>query len=330
MTSSKLPLISIITPCYDTERMPDIKEMLDSVARQQYPELELLLVTEELPELQEQIINYLREKGYRNIKLLCNRDECGSYAARNYGISQARGKIIAFVDDDAVLLDGWAEATANAYAEDPTMIGLTGPILPEWEVPEMAWCPREFYWIFSCTDIVYDQKTRVRNGYGTNLSFRREAFALYGLFKNKLADNESNRGDWRRPGVKETEFSLRVIQKSGKSIYYHPLVQVKHKVYRYRLSTGFVGRRSYWEGYGKAWLKSNFKPQKGKVLSAEYGTLRRILFRVLPASIGLLFRKPVVALRRIWLVTLVLTSVALGYLSYYLSHIFSSKNAATV
>ncbi len=315
--------ISIIVPCYSRQRLSDVYELLDNIQAQSYDNIETLVVAERSPELADSISHCIQERGYDRVKVLYNQGDWGSYSARNLGIEQAQGDIVAFIDDDALLLPGWAEETARHYAEDDSVIGLTGPILPLWQQDSMSWFPREFYWIFSCTYRDWPEKTQVRNGYGTNISFRRQAFDACGIFKNSLEGEEQGKSDWQRPGAKETEFSVRVTQKTGKRIVYNPNIRVGHKVYRYRLSTAFITKRAYWEGYAKAWLKRWNRSSNSRVLATEYELLRRIFFNLLPGSLALLFRQPIVAFRRLWVTGLVLSCVTVGYLCYNLASLFN-------
>lgn len=318
--------ISIITPCYTIARLKDITELLDSIHIQTYENIEVLIVAERSPELANSIRGYVKEKGYPNIQVLYNEGEWGLSSSRNLGIKQAQGDILAFIDDDALLSPDWAEETARTYAEDNSVIGLTGPILPLWERDSMAWFPKELYWIISCTYWDWAEKTEVRNGYGTNISFRREVFDSCGLFKTSLGAKGRGKGGWKEPGSEETEFSLRATQKTGKRIIYHPNIRVRHKVYHYRLSTGFIVNRAYWEGYAKAMLNRWYHSPGGKaVLSTEHELLSRILFKLLPQTLGRLFRRPLTALRQLWVVTMVLSCVAGGYLGYQLSSLFGQR-----
>lgn len=315
-TNTNLPKISIITTSYSLDRLKDITELLDSIQAQSYKNIETLIVTERSPELTESIKTYIDQKGYSNTQVLYNEGEWGSYPSRNLGIREATGEILAFIDDDALPFPNWAEETARTYAEDSSIIGLTGPILPLWEDESMAWFPREFYWIFSCTYWDWAEKTEVRNGYCTNLSFRREAFTSCGLFKSSLGAEGGGKSDWQQPGGEETEFCLRIKQKTGKRIIYDPDIKVKHKVYGYRLSTKFIARRAYWEGYAKVMLNKLYRSSDKAVLSTEYELLQRIFSKLLPGSLKLLFTQPVIALRWLWVTLLVLACVAAGYLNY--------------
>ena len=318
MSATNLPKISIISTSYTMDRFRDIIELLDSIQSQTYRNIEAIFVAERSPELAKSIRDYAQEKAYANVLVLYNEGEWGLSSARNLGIRQASGKILAFVDDDALLFPDWAEETARAYGKDNSIIGLTGPILPLWEDESMSWFPREFYWIFSCTYWDWTKPTEVRNGYATNISFQREAFDQCGLFKTSLGIKGYGKSGWQGVGGEETEFSLRVKHQTGKRIVYHPNIKVKHKVYRYRHSSNFIRKRAYWEGYAKAMFNKLYHSEDkgGEVLSTEHELLHRIFFKSMPNSLKLLFSQPVVALRQLWVTILVLASVAAGYLKY--------------
>ena len=321
MTPAK---ISIITPCYTMARLRDITELLESVQAQTYNNIETLIVAERSPELADSISQYIAEKGYLHMRVLYNQGQWGLSSARNLAIGQVKSDIIAFIDDDALLFPDWAEETVKTYAEDDSIIGVTGPILPLWEQESMSWFPREFYWIFSCTYRDMAEKTEVRNGFGTNLSFRQEAFSSGELFRTSMGAKGRGQGGWQEPGAEEAEFSLRVKRKTGRRIIYNPQVRVKHRVYRYRLTAKFIAKRAYWEGHAKAMLNRWYHSSNSKaaVLSTEYELLRRILFRFLPQTVNRLFHQPLVALRQLRVAVLVLACVAGGYFSYNLSRLF--------
>lgn len=320
--------ISVITSCYTMDRFHDITELIDSLHSQSYENLEIIVVTERSRDLAESIKRSIQSKNYLNVQVLYNEDEWGLSASRNLGIRRASGQIIAFIDDDALPLPNWAEETAKAYAEDSTVIGLTGPILPLWENGSMTWFPKEFYWIFSCTYWDWVNPTEVRNGYGTNISFRREAFELCGYFKTTLGAKGGGESGKHELGGEETEFSLRVRNQTHKRIVYHPNIRVKHRVYRYRFKSSFIRKRAYWEGCTKAAFNKAYRSGSETVLSTEYKLLYSVFFRLMPRSIILLFSHPWIALRRIGVTFLVLSYVAAGYSNYSMSSFFYRKEGS--
>jgi len=321
----KTPKVSIIISSYTMDRFQDITELLDSIHAQTYNNIEVIVVTERSQELMESIQNYIRGKGYTNVKVLFNQGERGVSPARNLGVRQATGEIIAFADDDAVLFPDWAEETVIAYGGDSSIGGLTGPILPLWEDESMNWFPREFYWIFSCTYWDWTEPTEVRNGYGTNMSFSRDVFDICGLFKTNLGVKGYGKGGWQGIGGEEVDFSLRVKDQTGKRIVYHPGIRVKHKVFSYRLSCEFIRKRAYWEGQAKAMFNSLYRSDNKQILYTEHELLRRILFKLVPRSMKLFFSNPELALRRLWLTFLVLASVVTGYSSCKLHRLYVPK-----
>ena len=311
--TANLPQISIITTSYTMDRFKDIIELLDSIQVQSYKKIETIVVADGAPELAEKIKNHIHQRGYSDILVLCNEEKRGLSSARNLGIGQASGEIVAFVDDDAILFPDWAEETAKAYAEDSSIIGLTGPILPLWEDKSMSWFPREFYWIFSCTYWDWTEPTEVRNGYGTNISFRREAFDLCGLFSTEIGGVQG-----RRLHGEEVELSLRMKRKTGGKIVYNPEVKVEHKVYKYRLKSKFIARSSYWIGYTKCMLKRLYpEADEGKnLLSTEHQLLKRIFIKLFPSILKTLFRNPIISWRKLQVTIIAVSFVALGYFSY--------------
>ncbi|MFW6125783.1 MAG: glycosyltransferase family 2 protein, partial [Chloroflexota bacterium] len=207
--------ISIVTCCYSPARLNDLFDLLQSVRSQQYASIETVVVVDRNVSLVAPIREYLSAAGHAGCTVLLNESGRGVSAARNLGIAHANGEIVAFVDDDAVLMPGWADATASAYESDASVIGVTGPVLPLWQGEGMSWWPREFYWLFSCTYWDWTEPREVRNGYGVNLSFRREAFERCGLFETALGVNDGGGPGWQGPGGEEPDFSVRVTASTG-------------------------------------------------------------------------------------------------------------------
>ena len=89
-------VISIIVPVYNAHNY--IKETVNSVLNQTYSEFELILIDDGSTDDSIEIIKAFDDK---RIVLLQN-DKKGAYAARNFGIKNAKGRYIAFLDADDV------------------------------------------------------------------------------------------------------------------------------------------------------------------------------------------------------------------------------------
>jgi glucosyl-dolichyl phosphate glucuronosyltransferase len=302
-------LMSIVITSYTTERLKDIYEMLESLKSQTCRNLEVLFVAERSQELLEKIKSYTTANQISNLKVLFNNGEPGLSAARNLGIKEAKGDIIAFIDDDVVLYPDWAEQMLKAY-DSESIIGITGPALPLWEDQSMSWFPEEFYWIISCTAWAgWSSRRDIRNAWGMNMSFRREAFEESGYFLNDFGFHKGSMAE-------DNEFSFRVKNKTGKRIVYCPLPRVLHRVHKYRLSRGFIKERSNWIGFSRRSLKTEFKARRtynGEAMDQEYQLAKRILTKLFPAILVGFFSKPVFAWRRLNITLMVLYYVASSY-----------------
>jgi len=308
------PHVSVIITSYTTQRLGDIFELLDSIKAQTCTNIETIFVAERSMELYSRVQAYVQENGIPNAKVIFNDGETGLSAARNLGIKEAKGDIIAFVDDDVLLSPAWVEEMVKTYQDD-SIIGVTGPASPLWEDETMSWFPEEFYWIMSCTAWSDWNETReVRNAWGQGMSFRRAAFEKCGLFLNEF-------GFHKGPMAEDNEFSLRVRTRTGKSIVYCPTLKLWHKVHKYRLSWKFIKERAYWIGYSRHML-TRYYSQKAvnqtDILSQEHQLLKRILTRLFPSIARGFFTNPVVAWRKLLVSVTALFSVALGYYSYLL------------
>ena len=104
----------------------------------------------------------------------------GLNAARNAGIDSAAGELLAFIDDDVAVHDGWLDALIAAAGSQPDVGVLTGPTLARFEGRSRRVCGREGPPI---THTDYGESDRdVPRAWGANLTIRRSAIAKVGPF----------------------------------------------------------------------------------------------------------------------------------------------------
>jgi cellulose synthase/poly-beta-1,6-N-acetylglucosamine synthase-like glycosyltransferase len=301
------PLLSVVVASYTMERLPDIEALLASLESQDYGALETVFVVEKSRELYESLRERANGGGSR---VVWNGGEGGLSSNRNLGLRESSGEVVAFVDDDVVLDGGWASAVARCFV-DETVGGVTGPAYPLWAEEGMDWLPEEFHWLVSCSSWADWRDVReVRNAWGHNMAFQRGAMEAAGPFSTELGLR-----DGKGPLAEDTEFSLRLRARTGKRILYNPKAVSWHRVHPYRLSGRFVRERSYSMGQSRAMMATfarGLEPDAG-ALESEGRLLRRIVLRLLPATVLGLARRPRRSWRRLSLAVSSLAWLALGY-----------------
>ena len=184
------------------------------------PSISLVVCTRNRPELLETCLSSLRglAPGPQEIIVVDNDPDSGltrpvvdrfpevSYlqeprpglsAARNAGVRNSRGAIVAFTDDDVIVHPGWIGAI-GAAVRDPEVLAVTGLVLPAelatraqyiFQVgePVFGWQYRPVMFDRAFFDSTKHLGARVwRLGAGANMAFRRAAFERVGLFDERL------------------------------------------------------------------------------------------------------------------------------------------------
>ena len=93
-------LISIITPCYNSERT--IKQTIESVLAQTYPHWEMLIVDDCSTDLSAEIIRTYVNHDSRIKYFKTDHPSCSPSHPRNIGLEQAQGEFVAFLDSDDI------------------------------------------------------------------------------------------------------------------------------------------------------------------------------------------------------------------------------------
>lgn len=109
----KNPLVSVVIPVYNTEKY--IVETIDSVISQTYGEWELLLVDDGSTDGS---LALMQEIAAENPKIrVISKPNGGQASARNKGIQEAKGELIAFMDSDDLWLPNKLEDQIKDWNE---------------------------------------------------------------------------------------------------------------------------------------------------------------------------------------------------------------------
>ncbi len=116
------PMISIVVPVYQAEKY--LAATLDTILAQTYPHFELLLVDDGSSDQSPAICDQYAANDTR-IRVFHNENR-GASEARNFGISQAIGTYLAFVDSDDLLEDCFLETMLTAFDDPEIDLALCG------------------------------------------------------------------------------------------------------------------------------------------------------------------------------------------------------------
>jgi len=264
--------VSTVISTYTTKRLHDVVRCISSLKRQTLPPAEIILVLDPRKEL----VEFYKSHVPFEVRMIVSND-VGLSHARNTGVKNAKGEIVAFIDDDATANEKWLENLVKNYA-DPLVLGVGGLIKPIWESKRPTWFPEELDWIIGCSyKGLPDNKAIIRNPIGCNMSFRKSVFEKAGYFSTDIGRVGS-----KLAAHEDTEFSVRMTERfPGHKVLYDPTAIVHHRVPKSRANLKYVARRSFAEGVSKA----NFSCRKSNlasVLYVENEYLRHLLLASIP------------------------------------------------
>jgi glycosyltransferase involved in cell wall biosynthesis/GT2 family glycosyltransferase len=117
------PTFSVVIPSYN--RKDHLLRGLDALVAQTFPDFEVVVVDQSEPPIE------IPEAYQRKLNLRClYSEQRGPALARNKGICEARGNIVAFTDDDCIPEADWLEKAARQFDQRP-LAGLEGRIRSE-------------------------------------------------------------------------------------------------------------------------------------------------------------------------------------------------------
>jgi glycosyltransferase involved in cell wall biosynthesis len=295
--------ISVVICAHTEKRWHETLAAVESVRGQSHPSYEIIVVVDHNPSLRAMLASALPD-----VTVMENAEARGLSGGKNTGVAQARGDVVAFLDDDAFADRDWLKYFADSY-RSPEVAGVGGLTLPRWETRRPGWFPPEFDWVVGCTYVGMPQtRAPVRNLLGGNASCRREVFDLAGGFRTGIGRSFS-----RRPlGCEETEFCIRLSQRSPSAVMlFDNRAVIWHLVPAARARFSYFRARCHAEGLSKALVTASVGARDG--LSSERRYVTRVLPRGMARGMADAFRGDTSGLGRAGAIAVGLTVTAAGY-----------------
>jgi len=216
--------ISVIVCTYN--RCESLRSALNSVANSKLSDdvtWEVLVVDNNSSDQTGEVAKEFCRQYPNRFRYLFERQQGKSYAL-NSGIREARGDILAFMDDDVTVETSWLQHLTAPLA-DGDWVGSGGRILPERTFSLPHWLSSEGPCALAplaVFDLGSDSFDLAEPPFGTNMAFRKKVFERYGGFRTDLGPSPGS-----EIRSEDTEFGRRVLSGGGR-LRYEPLAVVYH------------------------------------------------------------------------------------------------------
>jgi glycosyltransferase involved in cell wall biosynthesis len=242
--------ISVILCTYN--RAQSLIKALESVAAQTLPESvqwEVLVVDNNSRDQTREVVE----------KFCCHRadrfrylfePQQGKSHALNTGIREARGDILAFVDDDVTVEPTWLQ-NLTAPLHESEWSGSGGRIFLDQNLSPPGWLALRGPYSLGGVLVLFDRGNDPGEldwaPYGTNMAFRKSMFEKYGGFRTDLGPTPGSeiRGE-------DTEFGRRLML-AGERLRYEPRAIVYHSVPEKRLCKQYF--LNWYFDFGRALIR---------------------------------------------------------------------------
>ena len=172
----------------------------------------------------------------------------GKSNALNTGIANARGAVLAFVDDDVNVEPTWLQNLTADLLGDSEWAGIGGRVLAAEKFTPPSWLPDSFHSVvFACFDLGNDAAELDHAPYGANMAYRKSVFEKYGGFRIDLGPTPNS-----QIRNEDTEFGRRLLG-AGERLRYEPSAVVYHPIPHGRITKEYFF--SWWFDYGRAMIR---------------------------------------------------------------------------
>jgi GT2 family glycosyltransferase len=257
--------ISVVIATYN--RCESLMATLRSLAESQIPaglSWEVIVVDNNSTDQTRAAVECFIDSGQQNVRYLFEPRQ-GRVFALNTGIREAKGRIIAFTDDDCIVDSQWITSILEEYASDPYLAAIGGRV----ELYDRRDKPM--------TVRVSKQRMLVSSApfepcfvpiIGCNMAFKRAVFDEIGYFDPALST-----GSKSGTVADDVDFLYRAY-KNGFKVVYSPNVLVYHNHGRRTDADWASVSRNYARGRGAFYCKHVLRRDDAVIKMAYWETLR--------------------------------------------------------
>ncbi|NET35700.1 MAG: glycosyltransferase family 2 protein [Cyanothece sp. SIO1E1] len=242
------PLISAIICTHNRDSY--LGAAIDSLLAQHFPEFEVLVVDNASTDSTRQVVE--ARLSHTRLKYIYE-PALGLSVARNTGANQARGGILAYLDDDAVASSGWLQALYQAYQANDKLAIAGGKITLIWP-PNVSQPP---YWLSSELSGnlgAYDLGDSMVYINSPNLTPRGLNYSIRRTFLTEIGGFDVNLGRVGKSLLSNEELHMtQLALKSGWQVAYLPDALVAHNVAPERLQPSWFLSRGWWQGISECY-----------------------------------------------------------------------------
>lgn len=246
------PFISIIICTYNRSKL--LKKTLKSLlSLKNIESAEIIIVNNNSTDDTQNTVLQFIEKYSQKVKIkYILETKQGLSIARNRGVNEAEGEVVAFLDDDAVPDSNWILSIQSAFNNFKDAAALGGKIIPLFETDRPSWLSNKLLTLYSVLDLG-DIIKKFQNGnypIGANMAIKKEWFTRF-----KFNETLGRKGLLLVSG--EESMLFKKIQNDGGVLYYIPNMVVTHFIPSDRLNKSWILNRYYFEGVSKAYAVEN-------------------------------------------------------------------------
>ena len=267
--------VSVVISTYDRYHM--LPETLNSMLAQRFAaeRYEVLVVDNNSTDLTREVVQRYVERAPGLIRYLFEVRQ-GLSHGRNTGIAHARGKIIAFTDDDIRPAPDWLQRIKEAFDRNPEVDVVGGRVLPRWDLHPPAWLTRDHWAPLALVDFgeqaLHVNRERPLCLVGANSAYRRSALDRIGNFSLDVQRVRNGIGS-----IDEGELLERLWRSGGKGLY-DPEIVVYAQVQAERLSRAY--HRRWHAGHGRSYAilrQEEFERSRARILNIPVHLYRAAL-----------------------------------------------------